>query len=723
MNTEKLKTSLRVKIIILISTALLIVFMFPKGESLESIVSIGTIWIQDDLIAPFSFPIIKNNDLYNRELESAKESVYPIFTRDENLEAFNKDSLRRYSFYIFALIDSAIANNERFENPTFLSNNTFSIFKALRQRGGRSSRQNALVDLLDQIGNHVSTIYYIGLLNLSYNEINKDSIALRKGNIDKVEPKGNYLDYKKSKETLYNLLIKDNIEHNTINAAMEFAMHFISPNIKYSHELTTEEITLLQNKVSRYSGIVNENERIIAKHDRITNEIKQKIDSYKAAKGENMESQELILQGVGKFLHIFSLLLLLSIYIALFRKKIYENNLKLLLFALLILWVAFITFFIHKLELNDSLRFLIFIPTASMLITIIFDSRIGFYTTVIISLIAGALHGNDYSFVVINIVAGALSVYTVRDIKNRTQIFRSFLFILVGYSITILAFGLERFEPWTKILTDASAASINALISPVLTYGLLIFFEKIFYLTTDLTLLELSNFDRKLLRELARKAPGTFNHSLTMGNLAESAAEAISANPLLARVGAYYHDIGKSITPQYFVENQLDEVNFHEKITPLESVKIIVDHVKKGIELAEEHKLPAEIIDFIPMHHGTTIMSFFFEKAKVNYGEDKVIEDDYRYPGPKPRTKETAIVMLADTCESAVRSIEDPDAEKVENLITNLINKRIEDGQLDESPLTFNDINKIKETFTNILLGHHHRRIRYPKQDEMEKSD
>jgi cyclic-di-AMP phosphodiesterase PgpH len=267
---------------------------------------------------------------------------------------------------------------------------------------------------------------------------------------------------------------------------------------------------------------------------------------------------------------------------------------------------------------------------------------------------------------------------------------------------------------------DLAFAGSNALISPVLTYGLLIFFERSFKITTDLTLLELSNFDRPLLKELARRAPGTFNHSMTMGTLAETAAEKINANPLLARVGAYYHDIGKTILPQNFVENQLDNRNIHENLTPEESINIIINHVKGGIELARKHGVPEEIVDFIPMHHGTTTIQFFYDKAIKLYGPDKVSIDDYRYPGPIPNTKETAVVMLADSCESAVRSIENPEPSKVENVINKIIKSRIDEGQLDDSPITFSDISKIKEAFINILMGQHHRRIRYPKQEEME---
>jgi putative nucleotidyltransferase with HDIG domain len=320
-----------------------------------------------------------------------------------------------------------------------------------------------------------------------------------------------------------------------------------------------------------------------------------------------------------------------------------------------------------------------------------------------------------------NFIAGGLSVYTVRDIKNRTQIFRSFLFILIGYTVSIIAFGLERFAHPETMLIEFAFAFSNALISPVLTYGLLVFFERIFRITTDLTLLELSNFDRPLLRDLARKAPGTFNHSMTMGTIAEAAAEQIGANALLARVGAYYHDIGKTISPQIFVENQLNNENIHENLPPEESVQIIVRHVKEGIELARQNKLPQELIDFIPMHHGTGTITFFYEKAKKLYGEDKVNIDDYKYPGPKPNTKETAIVMLADGCESAVRSITEPDAQKVENMINNIFNTRLKDGQLDDAPISFKDITKMKEAFQSILVSQHHKRIKYPKQDDAEK--
>jgi len=503
---------------------------------------------------------------------------------------------------------------------------------------------------------------------------------------------------------------------------MEYILHFLKPNMTFNQTLTDEAIKNAKERVNRNVGIVNENERIVAKHDRITPEIKLKIDSYRIAKGEDTSFWGRYAQNIGKFIHIFIVMLPLIIYIYLFRRRIYTDNVKILLIAIVILFVSFLTFLISNLNVSSPVEFLVLVPVASMLLTIIFDSRIGFYVTIIVSLIVGGLRGNDYVFAVMNIVAGGLSAYTVRDIKNRTQIFRSFLYILVGYVVSIVAFGLERYDSFNEMLGSFAFAASNALISPVFTYGMIIFFERIFRITTDLTLLELTDFNHPLLKDLARNAPGTFNHSMTMGTLVEAASEAIGANSTLSRVGAYYHDIGKALDPASFVENQIQSENIHEKLKPEQSIILILDHVKRGLELAKKYNLPDEISNFIPMHHGTMVMTYFYEKAKELYGDEKVNIADYRYPGPKPNTKETALVMLADACESTVRSMSEAEPQKIENVINKLISARIDDGQLDDAPLNFNDIKKIKESFLNILVGQHHKRIRYPKQDEMENS-
>jgi cyclic-di-AMP phosphodiesterase PgpH len=715
------QTGIKRKIIIGLITVILIVMMFPKGESIESEVTEGAIWTNEDLIAPFSFPIIKEKQNYLNEVSEAEKSVYPVFN---SISIKNSDSLNVFATYIISVINENLKKpSEPYLNPTFLSSKAFTQFLTLhrQQKESIESRDRTLKSIFNSAGIIADAVSKRGIVNLGSTSKVRDSIAVRIGNIDRIEPISKFYFFDIAQNEVRKKIRDLNYSDEIKEALIEFTLHFVYPNLVYNDEATNLEIDQAKNNVSKYAGIVNENERIIAKHDRITKQVKLKIESYKEAKGESIGSEGIILQLLGKFLHISFFITILAIYLYLFRKKIFYDNTKIVLISILVVFVSFITYLINHIAVKAPIHFLIFVPAASMIFTIVFDSRVGFYLTVILSLIVGALGGNDYTFMAMNFIAGGLSVYTVRDIKNRTQIFRSFLFILIGYTASILAFGLERFAPAESMLIEFAFAASNALISPVLTYGLLIFFERLFNITTDLTLLELSNFDRPLLRELARKAPGTFNHSMTMGTIAEAAAEKIGANALLARVGAYYHDIGKTIEPQGFVENQMNSQNVHESIPPEESAKLIVKHVNEGIELARQHKLPQELIDFIPMHHGTTLSTFFYEKAKKLYGDDAVKDDDYKYPGPKPNSKETAIVMLADGCESAVRSISDPDSTKVENMINNIFNSRLKEGQLDHAPITFSDISKMKEAFLSILISQHHRRIKYPKQEDAEQ--
>ncbi len=712
---------MQVKLFLLLASTILIVLMFPRGETLEKEVMVGTIWIEDDLIANINFPILKKPETYRVELERARLKVLPIFVKRANLEEQQIDSIKNFTKFISSYLDTT-KPDDRDLAPFFLKSQSLSVFRNLRENekssGGYAPGQYTL--LMNFSLEMLRNLYRKGILSLNYSQIEKDSIFIQSGNVQEARIKAEFIPSDKIKEEIETAFSDLDLTPEVNEALTEYLLHFTVPNLIYSPELTQQQVEIEQNKVSKFSGLVAANERIVAKHERITPDIKLKIDSYKAAKGDSLGLNETIIQFTGKFLHVFSLLILLSIHLYVFRKKIFADNLKLSIFAILLTVISFITNQVNSLNINDSAYLLIFIPAVSMLLTIMFDSRVGFYNTVIVSLICGGLRGNDYTFAVMNIVASSLAVYTVRDIKNRTQIFRSFGFILLGYVISIIFFKFEALASWSEIWIELAFASTNALISPVLTYGLLIIFERFFKVTTDLTLLELSNFDRPILRELARTAPGTFNHSITVGTLAESAAEAVEGNPLLARVGAYYHDIGKTRSPYYYVENQMTAKNLHDDLAPRESVKIILDHVQYGELLAKENNLPAEVIDFIPTHHGTSLISYFYDKAVKEQGADKVNEEDFRYKGKKPYSKETAILMLADSCESATRSIENPTPEKIENLVNALIDKKIQDNQLNESPLTFSDIDKIKKTFVQILIGQRHRRIKYPQQEQME---
>ncbi|MEW6196203.1 MAG: HDIG domain-containing metalloprotein [Bacteroidota bacterium] len=719
----KLKESKRIKILIVLVTIILIVMMFPKGESIESEVTIGSVWIKEDLIASTTFEILKDKEQFEKEKLQASSKIFPIFLRDNSITTITVDSIKRDNKNLINILARTNNDNIELQSKLFLSDQSFTTFYKLRYfpNSFRDLKTNTLYGVLNHAVELLNRIYQRGLLNAAYNEISRDSISVRDGKFERIFPKELYFD-RYSVNKFIDEYIESNIGKNNevIEAFSEYLLYHLKPNLIYSLELTNIAIADAKDKVPRNVGIVNENERIVAKHDRITPDVKLKIDSYRVAKGEETGFWGRFSQNLGKSIHVSIIILLLIIYIYLFRKRIYNDNIKILLISIIILFISFLTFLIYSLNVSSPVEFLVVVPVASMLLTMIFDSRIGFYGTVVVSMIVGGLRGNDYVFTIMNIVAGGLSAYTVRDIKNRTQIFRSFFFILVGYVISIIAFGLERFASFDQMTVSFAFAASNALISPVFTYGLIIFIERIFKITTELTLLELTDFNHPLLKELAKNAPGTFNHSMIMGTLAETAAEAIGANSILCRVGAYYHDIGKSLDPASFVENQIASENIHERLKPEKSLELILNHVKKGIEIAEQYNIPKEVVNFIPMHHGTMVVTYFYEKAKSVYGEDNVNIDDYRYPGPKPDSKETAIVMLADACESTIRSLTNADPEKIENVITNLISARIDDGQLDNAPITFKDIKKIREAFFNILVGHHHKRIKYPKQEELE---
>ena len=720
---NKIEQSKRIKVLIVLFTIILIVLMFPKGESIESDVTVGTIWIQDDLIASTTFEILKDPKVYEQEKRNATNSVYSIFQKRE-VRTKVLDSLVSYNQILIDKLDQDILLNQtESNNTTILSSLSYDVFKEIRKKENSfsSSTNKTIQEVFDISNTLVNRIYRQGYINISFDKIDKDSIAIREGRFERIIPNSRFYDSNTSLQFVDNYLRNYFSRDNELNSSIsEYISYFIIPDYMYNDSLTNEAKNAAMDKVPRNEGIVNENERIVAKHDRITPEIKSKIDSYRIAKGEETGFWERFAQNLGKFLHIIAIFSIFSIYIYLFRKSIFHNNIKILLICIIVLFVNATAFLLFKLNLSVPIDMLVMVPVASMLLTIMFDSRMGFYVTIVVALTVGGLRGNDYVFAVTNIVAGTLGAYTVRDIKNRNQIFRSFFFILLGYLGSIAAFGLESFETYDKLLIQGSFAAINALFSAVLTYGLIIFFEKIFKITTDLTLLELSDFNNPLLKELAQVAPGTFTHSITIGSMVENASVEIGANPILARVGSYYHDIGKTIEPEGFVENQLDNKNLHEELSPERSADLIIKHVVKGIDLAKENNLPKEIIDFIPMHHGTMAVQYFYEKAKELRGEENVNIDDFRYPGPKPQTKETALIMLADACESTVRAMIEPEVKKIENVINNLFKIRIDDGQLDESPITLEDLKKIKEAFLKTLLVQHHKRIRYPKQDEIE---
>jgi putative nucleotidyltransferase with HDIG domain len=356
------------------------------------------------------------------------------------------------------------------------------------------------------------------------------------------------------------------------------------------------------------------------------------------------------------------------------------------------------------------------IPTtiSSMLLGILFDSGVGVVGTTVIALLLGSHMEFNFSFTVLSLIVGVVAIYSVTHIRLRNHIFKAILYILMAYFFTLFAFGMMRYDELYEIFETFLYMIPNAILSGFITYMSLGIFERIFDITTDITLLELSDLNHPLLKELTQRAPGTFHHSIIVGNLAEAGAKAINANSLLARVGSYYHDIGKINKPEYFIENQKGSENRHDSLAPNMSALILSTHVKEGIEMAEEYKLPKLIRDFIPEHHGHSLMKYFYNRATKVKDAKEINEADYRYPGPRPQSKETAIVMIADTIEAATRTIKNPSPNRIRKLVEDLVEEKFLSGELDDSELTMRDLNSIIDGFMSVLLGIYHDRVEYP---------
>ena len=723
--------------------------MFTSGESFESDYHVGTIWTDKDLIAPFLFPIYKEDREYQREKARAAQNVYKVFEENVAVPRTSIDSLQKFFTDLQSMLDarsaylrrhelarrnkhaterelaldSAALSNRLGRIPVKITGNEWETLQRLHFADafpGNPRYQFSLRRLHRDVLLVVNELYLQGILNVRKESVGTGiSVAFRRRTDEQITPISKFLDAGDLGQAVEQTFISGyKRENDTVAIATKIALSFLSPNIIFQKEQTDKEIAIAMDEVPRTVGIVQENERIVATHDRITDDVKLKLDSLRKAKAERGADINRATTFLGKLLQIFAISFLFGIYLYLFRKRIFHDNSKILLITLIVLLEALLAYITLHMNAEVPVELLIVVPAASMLLSIIFDSRVAFYCTVTMAFIVAGIRGNDYSIAFFSVIAGSLAVYTVRDIKHRTQIFRSIIFIFLGYFVSIIAMSLERYDSFTSVLNQLTMAAANAVFSPVLTYGLLIFFERFFHITTDLTLLELSDFNQPLLKELSQKAPGTFNHSVNMGSLAESAAEAIGANATLARVGAYYHDIGKITKPSMFVENQLGTPNRHEKFNPKFSARVIAAHVKDGITLGQEFGLPDAVTDFIPMHHGTTKIGFFYEQAlRKKNGFEAVDEEEFHYPGPKPQTRETGIVMLADSAEASTRSIDDPTVQKIEERIDELIKARFMDGQLDECDLTLRDLTRIKVSFVKILTGIYHSRMQYPDQE------
>jgi len=405
-----------------------------------------------------------------------------------------------------------------------------------------------------------------------------------------------------------------------------------------------------------------------------------------------------------------------------FLRKFWSSYLSDIRTLMLLGFLTVFTILMNEIMFSLS-PFFLFLPAFAMLIKIFTNSQISLVLTVILALSSYTFNNTDSIIFTVDLSAGIISIFSLAKFQQRMDIAKAGILISIVNVVMILSLDLIRTE---KLFTNISVEMLwglgSGIFCAIVAIGSLSYLETLFGLVTNFKLFDLGNPSHPLLKNLMMNAPGTYQHSIVVGNLAEAAAEAVNADALLTKIGAMYHDIGKMKRPYFFIENQLNE-NQHSKISPRLSALVIIGHVKEGIELAEENKIPSVIADFIPMHHGTMLVSYFFHQAKqMEENPEDVLEEDFRYPGPKPQTKETAILMLADATEAAVRSISKPTVEQIQKTINKIIKARLDDGQLAESPLTLVDLEKISLSFLRILQSLYHSRIEYPSEEKIMKS-
>jgi len=713
-----------IRVVLALVTTSIIVFLFPFSSIYQSLhfPSVGSI-AEEEIIAPFTFPVLKSKE----ELEEDRKLVLA------NLPVILDFDQKKG--------DSAIASVRDFLSKVDTINKSSQIPESRRRDFRRTFpylEEEGILFLssnkdLDTFGSNLIAIlkelYQVGTVqdieSLPFNESGKAIIlngskeTAGSAKFGGTFGKDELLDLSRARERLLSLaMVKFEDDRLLVKALYEVGSRFLVPNLSLNQKETENRKQEVLSSITKQKGLILKGEIIVAKGQRVTKTDWEKLSSLEKARVESgLKSHpwHFLLPLFGRIFFVGAILLGLALFLYFIKKEIFYDNAKLLMISSIIILEMVIAYLIlFKWHLSE---YLIPITIASMLLTVLLDLEVGLISTFALSLLLGIVNLFDFKLAFICIVAGTLACYSVKEVTHRYRFYRPMLFISFAYVVFIYFTESLKLSSPGAVLTLSGYGLFNGLISPILTIGLLPIFESIFDVTTDITLLELSDLNRPLIKRLSLEAPGTYHHSIIVANLAEAAAKAIGANVLLARVGAYYHDIGKIEKPEYFVENQTGTKNKHEKLSPSMSALILESHVKEGAEMAQEANLPKSVLDFIQEHHGTTLMSYFYNKA-LEQGATQELMDEYRYPGPKPRSKETAIVMLADAVEAASRTLDDPKPSRIKSLIKKIIDSKLQAGELADSNLTFRELSAIQQSFLPVLISVFHPRIEYPEPAE-----
>ncbi|MCC7050839.1 MAG: HDIG domain-containing protein [Bacteroidia bacterium] len=661
-------------------TVLVIMAVFPKQGKFKYEYQLGKQWLNDDLTAPFDFPILKSKT----ELQSEQNKI--------------KSEAKLYAKIDTGIVTTKLAEVKQDINKKWKKESPYDKEKTIKF-----------------ISDALKKIYNIGVLEKSGELEEKQSdedIGIVRGQQTYDTPINKLFTLQTAYDYLNDTLKKSN---NLIDKALlaPLAENFITHNVFYDDDLTEKFLEEQLTGISPTRDLMKSGSRIITKGEIVDKDKYQILESLK---------NEFLTQHASKtnryWINIgFSILIavcfsLLFTFLFLFRRDILEDNVKIAF----MLFVVTVNIVMVSLAIKIDVVNIYLLPFGILpvIMRVFYDTRIALFTQLVSCLLAGFIVSNPFEFMMLELTSGMVAIFSIINMRNRAQLFISVAFIYLSLCLTYFGIHIiQEGKPEEIDLTYFGWFAVSSMIT-LFSYPLIYIFEKLFGFVSDVTLLELADTNSPLLRELALKAPGTFQHSLQVATLAEDAVRQIGGSPLLIRTGALYHDIGKIEAPLYFIENQAGSVNPHVDLNADESAHVIIDHVIKGIEKARKNNLPEQIIDFIRTHHGTLKVQYFYRTFILQNPDEKVDMNLFQYPGPIPFSKETAVLMMADSVEAASRSLKKYDADSISDLVDKIINHQIEENQFVNSDITFKDINIIRKMFKKKLINIYHLRIEYP---------
>jgi len=679
----------------------------PAGGMLERYrYHLGDI-ARERVVAPFAFRVQKDEAALAREQKAASDAVAPVYMRGpaETLEHFATFQEKGLALALDpALAPAARASKMRALGVPLSDESAQTL--AAQTRASRAFRT---------LGSALNELYTAGIVGEKHAGPMSGyrSVSLREGETVSPHPVSLFYDRQEALAYIEQRAVTVFADDTrTAHAVAELAATFVQPNILYDQGETTYRRVQAQSAVPTAIGFVQKDELIVDANQRVDAASLQKLRSLAEVERARRGRSEFLYPPVARMLLMLLFIAAFSTYLRMELPAVHRDNAMLAMFAVLtavVLTLAQVLTGVFGLS-----EFTVPLALAPLVVASLMEKRPALVFTLLLSVAVTAIVELRAPFVAVAVMGGVTAVYSVARLRHRWHFLRANLTIGLANLAAILAWDLARNTSPQALLRDGMWGALNSFLAISIAFVLLPVVEHLFGLTSDITLLELSDLNRPLLKRLQLEAPGTYHHSMIVGSLAEAAAEAIGANSLLARVSAYYHDIGKLGKPEYYAENEPASMRSrHERLTPTMSTLVVKSHITEGLDLARRERLPKAVLNAVPEHHGTMVMAFFYHKALEN--DPAARREEFSYPGPKPRSKETAILMLADGVEGASRALAEPTPSRIRGLVTRIIDERVQEGQLEMCGLTLSDLARIRDAFVPVLTAIFHVRAPYPE--------